>query len=264
MTSLGTNTYLYDLEIDNQEGFIFYGYYDDHGESYITSADYGDISHDRVIGDSWHREVVGTVNGEKPYSGTNEAPLNGTWYVGMESDLTFTAGGDVSMGILNELNGWTGQNTSALSVSTTFPYGYTVLAWGDYDGRMKMDGEDNFVDRWGHENNSPGAWDGICDDDNTKCGFGYTTEADNLPGGTEDRFTNASFCGAQEGEVVEGDGRCWAGFDTSSENASPVAYSDSGTEGSETTNITYRISAPAMSVPGSYSTTIFYMTSVNY
>ena len=263
-TSTVTTTYLYNLEIDNQEGVIFYDYYEDHGGKYLTSENFGSSSHDNVIGEGWHRENSANINGEKPYSGVNQPPLEGTWYIGMESDLTFTAGANVDIGELEEFNLWTGQGNSVLTISTTFPQGYTIIAWGDYNGRMKMNEEVSFISRWNYENSLPEAWDGICDNDNTKCGFGYTTDADNLPGGTANRFTNPDFCEAETGEEVEGDGQCWAGFDDSLENASPLAYSDSGTSGNETTNITYRISAPSLSKPGDYSTTIFYIATVNY
>jgi len=248
-TSSATTTYLYSLQIAAQTGFAFYDFYQNHGESYLSSS--LSATGTQTISDNWWRSDPSTVNGTKPYSGLNESPAEGTWYAGLASDLQFSVDDfSADLGFLNEGNTWTATGTTILTATTSFSGGYTVKAYANNDGRLKLGGEEEYIIRWPHDNQSPAEWNNACEDLEEECGFGHTTDDTTL--GAE--CNNNRFAG----------GTKYAGFATSSAAAAEVARSCVAVSGGESSTITYRVSAPRISVPGIYSGTVFYIASVNY
>ncbi len=245
-TSSTTETYLYNLEIDQQPGFVSYDYYLDHGGNYLTSQ-LGDTSHDDVISTDWYRSDPSQLNGEAPYSGLNDPPEEGSWHVGMNSDFVFEIDSYfVDIGSLDDFNDWTNSGQSAITVTTSYSDGYTVRAHANNNGEMILD-ENNYIEKWPADNDSPTEWNGTCKD-NDQCGFGYTTDDTDLTGGTADRFS----------------GQFYAGFPGSSEENVPVADSSGPVSEGDQTTITYKVSVPSTTKPGDYETSIYYISNVNY
>jgi len=124
---------------------------------------------------------------------------------------------------------------------------------GDSEGKLTFNA--NTIIRWPGENATPTAWDGNCQN-NSQCGFGYTTSDNSLSGGAPDRFASSTFCGAS----VE---KCWAGFATSTALAAPVAYNNTAVNAASTT-ITYKISVNQNQAAGAYTGKVYYLCTPNY
>jgi hypothetical protein len=156
----------------------------------------------------------------------------------------------VNIGFLNESNDFTDTGVSTMNIKTNGSDGYTVTAYSANNGQMKHETEDEYIIRWPQENTSPQPWANTCRLASL-CGFGYTTSDNNLTGGTANRF---------------GGGVNYAGFVGQAQSpGDPVASSatSTGAEGDNVT-VTYKISAPWISLPGVYETTIYYVATVNY
>jgi hypothetical protein len=245
-TSTTTETYLYNLEIDQQSGFVSYDYYLDQGGNYLTSQ-LGDVSHDSVISGSWYRPDRTQINGEVSYSGLNQSPQEGSWYVGMNSDFVFQIDSYfVDIGSLDNFNDWTNTGQSTITVTTSYADGYTVRAHANNSGRMILD-ESNYIEKWTSTNDNPTEWSGTCVTDD-QCGFGYTTDDIDLTGGTANRFS----------------GDFYAGFPGTYETNVPIADSSGPVTGGDQTTITYKVSIPSTTKPGDYETSIYYISNVNY
>ena len=251
MTSTTTAFYKYNLAINSQLGFDPYDYYANYGNKYITSTLSPEENEDRVISQGWQRDDISQMN--TPYSSVNEPPANGSWYAGMSSVLEFTIAppDEVSL-ILNLDNDFTTTTGITLSATTSHPNGFIVKAhMADTQGQLTTSSAE--IIRFPHNNDSPGAWDDICNTSSTQCGFGYTTNDDSLPGEPANRFTNSSFCGASGSY-------CWAGFATSSESTDPVATGG----GAENYFITLKTSVNSLQLPASYGGTIYFICTINY
>ena len=244
---LSTTTYYqYNLEI-TVIGFTDYDYYADHGSNYLTSASSTESSGvDKAISQNWYRATPSSLNGSKDYDGLNEPPLNGTWYAGLGSDLEFSVdSSSVDIGTLNELNAYTSTNTTMLYATTSYSGGYTVKAYASNNGRLVFGGY--YIQRWPYSNSSPAAWSGTCED-NTECGFGYTTDDNDLAGGTSSRFNNATN---------------YAGFATSTPGDIMADETTAVPSGSQHT-ITYKASVAKSKEAGTYNTTVYYICTANY
>ena len=142
---------------------------------------------------------------------------------------------------LNSSNSYTDSSkTSVLTTSTNAYNGYVInarvtdpLTYGD-----------DTIANYASSNASPTTWSGN--------GFGYTTNDNNLAGGTVDRFTNG--------------GPKYAGFTTSSpgdpvaDHAGPVTSSISN----EQFTISYRVTSPSINPAGDYTTTVLYIVVPTY
>jgi hypothetical protein len=251
-TASGAAYYKYNLQIASQPGFSAYNYYSDYGGKYIASIFATGTDVDLAISQNWHRSIPSQMNGAPDYDGLNEPPLHGSWYCGMHSDLEFSVDSvSVNLGSLYELNSWTATGTTILSVTTSYPGGYTVKAHMEPTlGRLKMtyNSTDYWIIRWPYSNSTPAVWDGNCIN-NGQCGFGYRTSDYNLQGpGASDRFATSTV---------------FAGFATSSTAADPVADSTNSVSGA-TTTITYKVSVSNLQESGAYSGTVYYIATVNY
>jgi len=250
-TAATTTFYKYNLTITSQDGFDPYNYSTDYRNGkYIISTSYTGGDEDDCISQNWHRSDISAMN--EPYPTVNDKPTNGSWYIGMSSVLEFTVTpGEVEL-ILNLDNYFTTTTSITLSATTSHPNGFIVKThMEDTQGELTtLDTEK--IERFPHNNDSPGAWDDICNASSTQCGFGYTTN-DNTLGITDPaRFTDPNFCGAT------GD-YCWAGFATSSQSTDPVA-----TGGTGSYLITLKTSVNFIQLPDSYSGTIVFICTVNY
>jgi hypothetical protein len=246
-TSGATTFYKYNLEISSQSGFNPYDYHSDYGDNYITSASSTEGSGvDKCISQNWHRVDIANLN--TPYSTLNEPPTNGSWYVGMLSDLEFSVdSASVNLGNLNGGNNFTATGTTLLSATTSYPSGYTIKAYASYDGRLKLGATENYIERWPYANSTPAVWSGNCISD-SQCGFGYTTSDNNLGGGTADRFATSTK---------------FAGFATSTPGDQVADETTAVPSGSQYT-ITYKVSVLTTQAPGDYNTTVYYICTANY
>jgi len=262
-TATAANYYKYNLSVVWQTNWGEYNYYTDYGSNYLTSSSSSETTGvDKTIGEGWWRSSAGTIN--SPYTCAegsasqciNNAPTNGSWYVGMLSGLIFEipSGFSVNLGNLDSTNNYTATASSTLKVWTSATNGYVVTAWALNNARMKQTTADIYINTWGGTNSSPTNWDGDCPN-NSECGFGYNTNDDSLSGNpTLDRFVTNPTCGT--------DDRCWAGF-ASAGAGDPVADSSAPTS-SDTTIVRYKVSAPVSQAAGSYQTTIIYIITANY
>ena len=258
-TAATATFYKYNLEIDSQSGFDPYDYYTDYEGKYITSTLSPEENEDRVISQDWHRSVVSLMN--EPYTCPggegdqciNQPTTNGSWYIGMSSVLEFTVTpGEVEL-ILNLDNYFTTTTSITLSATTSHLNGFIIKThMQDTQGRLTTSSAE--IIRFPHNNDSPGAWDDICNASSTQCGFGYTTDDNTLGITNPARFTDPNFCGAT------GD-YCWAGFATSSQSTDPVA---TGGTGGESYFITLKTSVNSIQLPDSYSGTIYFICTVDY
>ena len=167
------------------------------------------------------------------------------------SDFEFSIDSlSVDLGNLNELNTWTATGTSILTATTSYPDGYTIRAYADYNGELRLyDGQTlvDYIQRWPYSNSNPQLWSGTCED-NSECGFGYTTDSLLGPNCDDNRFATSTK---------------YAGFATSSQLMDEVGKSCTEAFGDQT-QIKYKVSTSKMKTPGDYQGTIYYVASVNY
>ncbi|MFA5386929.1 MAG: hypothetical protein WC322_00850 [Candidatus Paceibacterota bacterium] len=247
-TAAETTYYKYNLAVSSGAGFSAYNYFNDYGSSYITSAFSSESSGvDKCISESWQRDAIGAMN--TPYSSVNEMPENGSWYVGMASDLQFSIdSASVSLGTLSAGNNWTGTGATILSATTSYPGGYSITAYASNDGRLRLGATGNYINRWDYANSTPALWSTNCEDNDSYCGFGYTTDDITLGGtGDEDRF---------------GSGTKYAGFATTSPG--DIVADSTTTAFGATTTVSYKVSAKSEYADGEYNTTVYYLCTVNY
>ncbi len=102
----------------------------------------------------------------------------------------------------------------------------------------------NTIANYSSPNSAPTTWTGT--------GFGYTTNDNNLSGGTADRFTNGGPKHAGFGTTSPGDPVA----DHTATILTPVS--------SEQFTITYRVTAADITKPGSYTTTVLYVVVPTY
>jgi hypothetical protein len=156
--------------------------------------------------------------------------------------LTFSVdSNNVTFNNLNSGNAYTDSTkASALTTSTNAYNGYVINARST--GPLS-DGSTQITD-YLSPNSSPTAWAGN--------GFGYTTNDNDLTGGTADRFTNG--------------GAKYAGFTTDApgdpvaDHAGPVTTAIV----SEQFNISYRVTVPSTQKAAQYSTTVLYIVVPSY
>jgi hypothetical protein len=247
-TAAETTYYKYNLAVSSGAGFSAYNYFNDYGSSYITSASSSESSGvDKCISESWQRDAIGAMN--TPYSSVNEMPENGSWYVGMASDLQFSIdSASVNLGTLSAGNNWTGTGATILSATTSYPGGYSITAYASNDGRLRLGATGNYINRWDYANSTPALWSTNCEDNDSYCGFGYTTDDITLGGtGDEDRF---------------GSGTKYAGFATTSPG--DIVADSTTTAFGATTTVSYKVSAKSEYADGEYNTTVYYLCTVNY
>lgn len=138
---------------------------------------------------------------------------------------------------LNSGNSFTDSTkTTVLTTSTNAYNGYTI--YGRNTALLTFGS--NTISAFASPNSAPTVWSGT--------GFGYTTDDNNLAGGTVDRFTNG--------------GPKHAGFTTSAPG-DPVADHTAVIEDPTVTNeqftITYRVTGDASTKAGAYTNTIVYV-----
>lgn len=175
----------------------------------------------------------------------NYPPTNGTWYAGMSSDLEFGVDKTtVDLGILSDINYLTATGTTILYVTTTAPNGYLITAYAGNDGAMTT--STYSIPRLNANNATPTSWTSTCWQGDY-CGFGYTTDDNNLAGGTADRFATSTK---------------YAGFTSSTEE---VADRPGGSWYGAQNKITYKVSASPTQKPAKdYTATIHYICTANY
>ncbi len=152
--------------------------------------------------------------------------------------LTFgVSSSSISFNNLNSGNSYTDNSkTTVLTTSTNAYNGYSV--YGRVTGALTSGSNQiaNYLD----PNSAPTTWAGT--------GFGYTTDDNDLAGGTTDRFTNG--------------GPKYAGFGTSSPG-DPVADHSDAVESSAIINeqftVSYRVTASNNTVAGDYRTNVIYV-----
>lgn len=190
------------------------------------------------------------MNGSQPYSGLNQPPQKGSWYIGMSSDLQFSVSSTtVNLGDLYDLNNWTATNTTILSATTSYSNGYNVKAYASNDGRLRLGTTTEYIIRWPNANSTPAVWTNVCPNGSSYCGFGYTTSDTSLDnvGDGPNRFATSTK---------------YAGFATTTPGDT-VSYHNAAVDGA-TTTITYKVSTNSTSTSGTYSATIFYLATPNY
>lgn len=156
--------------------------------------------------------------------------------------LTFSIDqGTLTFNNLNSGNSYTDSGKATTITTSTNAYnGYIVNA--RTTGPLTADSET--IPNYSGTNSSPTTWAGY--------GFGYTTNDNNLIGGTADRFTNG--------------GPKYAGFTTSSpgdpvaDHAGPVTSPIVD----EQFTIGYRVTANPEQAPGNYETTVLYIVVPEY
>jgi hypothetical protein len=147
----------------------------------------------------------------------------------------------VTFSNLNSGNSYTDSTkTSLLTTSTNAYNGYIINA--RVTGPLTSPSDT--IANYASSNASPTTWSGT--------GFGYTTNDNNLTGGTADRFTNG--------------GPKYAGFSSSSpgdpvaDHAGPVTSSISN----EQFTISYRVTSSPTNNAGNYTTTVLYIVVPTY
>jgi len=247
-TSAATTYYKYNLQT-TAAGFSAYNYDLDYG-NYITSVSSTESTTtvDKCISQNWHRDDISSLNGSKPYDGLNLKPDHGSWYAGMTSDLEFSVDSlSVDLGILYSGNDWTATGTTILYATTSASNGYVITAWAANEGKLTTSTYE--IIRWPYSNTTPATWAGNCWQ-NSECGFGYTTDDNNLSGGTSNRFATSTK---------------YAGFATSFASAEPVADADAPVPNGDQHTITYRVSvSKTQEAAENYSTTIYYICTAQY
>jgi hypothetical protein len=225
----------------------------------LTNSCSDDSYSDDVIGALWHRSDPTTMWGSKDYDGLNYPPLHGSWYAGMLlSGIEVTINGtSISFAELTITNNFsnTASTQTEIIVTTGSNSGYIVTAWetqvmthDDYPSEhidnFKVDGTDCTYPpagtcTWPEDEN--------CTYDN-KCGFGFTSDDDNVEGGNP-----------------YGGGTKFAGFPDENDPARPILVMDwpSPVSG-KSFSITYRISTLLTQRPGTYGTTIVYVVTAQY
>lgn len=159
--------------------------------------------------------------------------------------LTFSyfSGGTITFDELNSGNSWTDSaKTTVLRTSTNAYGGYVIKARALDELRHTGDITKfiaHFRDGGLVLNSAPETWTGI--------GFGYTTNDDDLSGGTANRFTSGG--PKYAGWVETGPGDPVADH-TATVNGSPISNEDF--------TITYRVTSDATTSAGKYQTTIIY------
>ena len=250
-TSATTTYFYYNLKIATQPTFGEYDYYTDFGGKYLTSSSNSGSGHDETISSSWLRSSSATMN--SPYTCTegsaeeclNNAPTNGSWYVGMFNGLTFSIDNyTINFGTITP-GAAPVDATNVLTVSTSATNGYVITAWSTQTMLCSYSDEcgSEDIDDWGGTNESPSTWDsGVY-------GFGYSTDDTALLTGTADRFSGPKFAGFTHtgaGDVVA---------DRSSSEC-PCS--------GQMNTITYRVAANYDQRAGDYETTIVYVATANY
>jgi hypothetical protein len=158
--------------------------------------------------------------------------------------LTFSVSADsIKFDQLNGENSWTDDTKfTSVTTSTNAYNGYTVLA---YETQPLTDNFNNTINDFGSLNSAPTIW--------TDTGFGYTTNDNNLGGGTADRFTNG--------------GPKYAGFtldppgDPVADHLTPVVDTPIS---NEQFNISYRVTSSQNKKAGIYQNTIIYIAVPEY
>jgi hypothetical protein len=254
----GCTLYKYNLQIAWQSTYGEYNYYTDHGQNYLTSCWAGtsnacsnDTTDDDVIGSSWYRSTIGTMN--TPYVTVNEPPTNGSWYIGMFKGLEVTiTGTSIGFGTLDATNNFTAQIDSGttITVTTSATSGYIVTAWETQLMTCSAAncGVETTIQNFTYcDYSNPCLWATLCKDNANYCGFGFTSN-DPEVGGESSRY---------------GGGTEYTYFPNDSAN--PVRVMDyGGPVSSKSYSITYRISASLIQRPGPYSTTIVYIITAQY
>lgn len=141
---------------------------------------------------------------------------------------------------LNSGNSYTDSSKSTtLTTSTNAYYGYSIYA---HETQPLTSGANTITD-YSSPNSTPTTWSGI--------GFGYTTDDNDLVGGTTNRFVGSKY----------------AGFTTSAPGdpvADHSAVVESSAISSEQFTINYRVTATATTPAGSYQNKIIYVVIPTY
>jgi len=242
-TSTGDTYYKYNLTII-ANAFSNYNYYNNQGANYITSASSSEGTNvDKCISENWQRDDIDANNTEP---NLDEPPTTGIWYVGMSSDLEFGVDSfSVNLGDLDLSNTFTATATTITYTTTTV--GYLIQAYDSAGNDGELTTSSYSIIRWPHDNSAPSAWGTHCNDNASFCGFGYTTnDNDLMTGGTNTRF----------GTSVN-----YSGFTSSTQ---PVADREIGNWTGEEDTITYKVSVSVDQHVGEYNTTITYVCTPQY
>lgn len=145
---------------------------------------------------------------------------------------------------LNAGNSYTDSSkTTVMTTSTNAYNGYIVYGY-ETAALTNTNDATKTIANYASPNSAPTTWSGT--------GFGYTTNDNNLTGGTSDRFTNG--------------GPKYAGFTTASpgdpvaDHAGPVPSPISN----EQFTVSYRVTAPANTTAGTYKTQVIYIITPQY
>jgi hypothetical protein len=248
---VGCTLYKYNLHIAWQGTYGEYDYYSDYGQNYLTSCWAGsnnacsnDTTDDDVIGDSWHRGTIGTMN---DVGTVNAPPTNGSWYIGMLNGLSFSISslpGGIDFETITPGAAPT-DRTDTLTVTTSATNGYVITAWSTKEMTCSTSGicGSEKISDWSGTNSVPTTWSP------GSYGFGYSTNDYALLTGTTDRFSVlkfARFSHSGSGDLVA---------DRSSTEC-PCS--------SQKNTITYRIAASPTQRPGPYGTTVIYIVTAQY
>jgi cytoskeletal protein CcmA (bactofilin family) len=144
----------------------------------------------------------------------------------------------VNLGELSGANNYTATGSTRTYATTSATNGYVITAWADWNGRLKHQTQDIYIEKWTGTNSTPTTWGSEYNY------FGYTTDDTTLSGdGGPNRFSTSTK---------------YAGFDISQPNAKPVADKDSPASGDQHL-IIYRVVASIEQVAGLYQTSIYYI-----
>lgn len=151
--------------------------------------------------------------------------------------LSFGVDADsINFDLLTSVNSFTDDTQSTTFTTSTNAYhGYIIYGFATNE----LTNGSSTIDHYSAPNSAPTSWTGT--------GFGYTTDDDDLIGGTADRFTSggplyAGFTGTGPGDPIA---------DTSGPIVSPIT--------NEQYQVTYRVTADSNQRSGSYTTTVVYI-----
>ncbi|MEA3272153.1 MAG: hypothetical protein U9P90_00620 [Patescibacteria group bacterium] len=163
---------------------------------------------------------------------------------------------EISLGNLDATNNFTSENASTTLITSTNGYfGYNITVWSA-DVLRHINYSSETVSDFNGTNQNPMEWSEDCDSDINYCGFGYTTNDDNLSDGDRDRF-------------VSGGVKKYASFNHVASNEIIADHTEkiNGQTGEvieEEFNIGYKISVDEEQVAGDYQTTIVFIVTPNF
>lgn len=210
-------------------------------EDWQSYTDWGGASGSTITGltpNKTYKIKVKAVQGNFTESGWGPVASAAT----VDSTLTFGVDANsITFSNLGPSNSYTDSSKSTVITTSTNAYnGYVVYGWNT----QPLTNGASTIAAYGSSNASPTTWSGT--------GFGYTTDDNNLTGGTANRFTSG--------------GPKYAGFGTTgpgdpvADHAGPITTPISN----ESFTISYRVTGNETTRAGQYTTTVIYTVAASY